>query len=305
MLRRNVLIFHSGALGDFIMSWPLVLAAGRVFAQSRIICVTGGQKGRLAERLLRVESTDIEAGWHRLFSDPRELPEPARKMLAGAHSVLSFVSTPTDAWTAGVRQLAPQAEVLCLQPTPPADFHDHASRFLLQQLSGHAILYPAVEQMLRSIADRGVVQRPARGQGIIIHPGSGSREKCWPLAKFIELADRLKQDGQSVEWMVGEVERDRWPAGDITRLRSIALVHEPPTFVNLAEQISQSRLFIGNDSGPGHLVGVMGIPTLSLFGPTDPAVWQPLGPRVRALRQVPLDRLEVDQVHALAGELLK
>ena len=37
--------------------------------------------------------------------------------------------------------------------------------------------------------------------------------------------------------------------------------------------------FIGNDSGPGHLAAITGIPTLALFGPTDPARWRPLGPQ--------------------------
>src|SRR3982751_7078687 len=61
-LRRNVLIFHSGALGDFILSWPLALAFGRLFAQSRIFYVTQRQKGQLAEKALRIESVDAETG---------------------------------------------------------------------------------------------------------------------------------------------------------------------------------------------------------------------------------------------------
>ena len=68
MLRRNVLIFHSGALGDFILTWPLALALGRLFPQSRVFYVTARQKGLLAERVLRVESVDVETGWHHLFS---------------------------------------------------------------------------------------------------------------------------------------------------------------------------------------------------------------------------------------------
>jgi len=29
MFRRNFLIFHSGALGDFIVTWPIAMAASR------------------------------------------------------------------------------------------------------------------------------------------------------------------------------------------------------------------------------------------------------------------------------------
>ena len=50
LIRRNVLIFHAGALGDFVLSWPLVMALGRLHPQSRIIVVTHASKGRLPGR---------------------------------------------------------------------------------------------------------------------------------------------------------------------------------------------------------------------------------------------------------------
>ncbi len=41
---------------------------------------------------------------------------------------------------------------------------------------------------------------------------------------------------------------------------------------------------MGNDSGVTHLAAAAGAPTLALFGPTDPATWAPLGPRVEVAR---------------------
>src|SRR5688572_24534466 len=96
MFRRNLLIFHSGALGDFIVTWPIAMAAARLYAQSRIIYVTGSEKGVLAERLLRVDSVDVEGGWSELFSESPNLSENPRKLLDGAHVVLSFVASPVD-----------------------------------------------------------------------------------------------------------------------------------------------------------------------------------------------------------------
>ncbi len=96
MLRRNVLIFHSGALGDFILTWPLGLALSRLWPQSRIIYVTQKQKGLLAEKVLRLEWTDVESGWHHLFGDMRNLPEECRKKLDSAHAVFAF--GPKERW---------------------------------------------------------------------------------------------------------------------------------------------------------------------------------------------------------------
>ncbi|MBM4300198.1 MAG: glycosyltransferase family 9 protein [Deltaproteobacteria bacterium] len=53
----------------------------------------------------------------------------------------------------------------------------------------------------------------------------------------------------------------------------------------VARVLSRCRLYIGNDSGLTHLAAAVGRPdVLALFGPTDPRVWAPLGPRVSILR---------------------
>jgi len=51
----------------------------------------------------------------------------------------------------------------------------------------------------------------------------------------------------------------------------------------VAGELRTGRLFIGNDSGVTHLAAWLGLPTIALFGPTDPASWAPLGD-VRVLR---------------------
>jgi ADP-heptose:LPS heptosyltransferase len=59
----------------------------------------------------------------------------------------------------------------------------------------------------------------------------------------------------------------------------------------LTALLPKCALYVGNDSGVTHLAGVLGVPTLAHFGPTDPALWAPLGPRVVALRS-PTGRME-------------
>ena len=54
----------------------------------------------------------------------------------------------------------------------------------------------------------------------------------------------------------------------------------------LAAILSQCSLFIGNDSGITHLAAALGVPTIALFGPTDPYVWGPRGKKVFIAREV-------------------
>ena len=42
--------------------------------------------------------------------------------------------------------------------------------------------------------------------------------------------------------------------------------------------ISQVHVLVANDSGPMHLAGLVGVPTVAVFGSTDPDATSPLGP---------------------------
>src|SRR6266511_1362890 len=148
VLRRNVLILHAGALGDFLLGWPLVMALARLHPQSRIIVVTQHSKGALAEAVLAVESADVEAGWHAIYSPDAAPDEPVMRLLSGAHSIYSFVSNAGDVTTANLARLAgADAQVVTLIPRPPADFARHATDFLLEQLAGRTAVHAGVQQM--------------------------------------------------------------------------------------------------------------------------------------------------------------
>src|SRR5688500_8223697 len=141
--RRNVLIFHLGALGDFLLTWPLAMALTRIHPQSRVFYITHAQKGQLAERLLRTESADIESAWHHLFADPSKLPDPARKLLAGAHTVCSLIASPLVPWAAIVPAANPAADLCCLPPSPPQDSSHHATDHHLVQLTIRPVIAEA------------------------------------------------------------------------------------------------------------------------------------------------------------------
>jgi len=289
MLLRNVLIFHSGALGDFVQTWPLGLALGRLYPQSRVIYVTQRQKGLLAEKVLRLEFADVEAGWHHLFGEPARLPEICRSRLASAHSIFTFLAKPGDAWMRAVASIAPGAQILAIDAGP---WHH-----VLESTRPLPAVRAAMSQILASIADRGIgVPMPGESGPIAIHPGSGSPDKCWPIDSFVTLVHQLNDMGHHCRILLGEVELERWPAEWIHRLQSAAETVHPATYVDLLRELSACSAFVGNDSGPGHLAGIIGLPSVILFGPTDPAIWKPLGPRVRTIRCQPLDSLSPDRV---------
>jgi ADP-heptose:LPS heptosyltransferase len=72
----------------------------------------------------------------------------------------------------------------------------------------------------------------------------------------------------------------------------------------LAAALAEAGLFLGNDSGVSHLAAAVGTPTVALFGPTDPTVWSPIGPRVTVVRSPDgtMDAIGLDAVVAAADE---
>jgi ADP-heptose:LPS heptosyltransferase len=52
----------------------------------------------------------------------------------------------------------------------------------------------------------------------------------------------------------------------------------------LAARFARAALYIGNDTGPLHLAGATGCPTVGVYGWTDPAEWSPVGRCVRSVR---------------------
>lgn len=286
-----------GALGDFVLTWPLAMALARLHPQSRIIYVTHAQKGKLAEAALGVESIDIETGWHHLHGRAEMLPESARKLLAGAHSIYSFVADPGDLWTSQASQLAPNADLCVLRPTLPPDYDQHWTEYLLSQLAERPGIAMAVRQMLRSISDRGIGRRVESGSVTVIHPGSGSPSKCWPANKYLELVHQLKSNGKEACILLGEVEYERWSIDQIKQFEAAAMVLRPASYLELFTLLSKASLFLGNDSGPTHLAGILTIPTFSIFGPSNPAVWRALGPKVYFLRRIPIGQISVQEVY--------
>ena len=309
MLRRNVLIFHSGGLGDFVLTWPLGVALGRLYPASRIIYVTHDSKGVLAREAIGLDYLSMETGWPALHVPDAALDSVSLAKLQNAHLVVNFGINPT--WGKNVRRLAPEAGVIELATPPPANSELHVSQYILSILqaakdSPQAMaIGAALKQILVSMEHQPLCRgrSAAIGKGITIHPGSGGKAKCWPVGRCVQLIEKLRSDGKSVKVILGEVELERFTPAEIRQLESASPVVRPADYLSLLKELSAGDVFIGNDSGPAHLAAAAGLPTLVLFGPSDPTIWRPLGPKVRTLRNVNLPGLSVDDVYSAFQQL--
>ena len=108
---------------------------------------------------------------------------------------------------------------------------------------------------------------------VTIFPGSGHKLKNWPVKNFIKLAERLLCMGQNVRFVIGPVELERFDLNLFSKF-SVLVSQDAHTLQKL---ILESKLVIGNDSGPMHLAGMNQVPNITIFGPTNPKLWAPIG----------------------------
>jgi ADP-heptose:LPS heptosyltransferase len=277
VLRRFVLIFHSAALGDSILTWPMVLTLARLRPQQRVVVVAPGEKAQLAADVLGVEADDVEA-WSALFGEGAVLPEAKARRLRQAAEVFTFLAEPDDAWSQNVRRLGGDALKLHHLNAKPQGVH--AADHLIRQLPTDADRQGGAS-VLSHLKTRGL-GRPLPAAGpVLIHPGSGSPTKNWPAQRFAHVAAELRKAGRTTTFVRGEVERERMAEEDVEQLAHATDAEaSPKTLAELHALLRTATGYVGNDTGPTHLAAALGLPTAAVFVATDPALWRPLGPKV-------------------------
>lgn len=295
------LILRGGAIGDFIATLPVLQALKTQWPEAVIeiwgyphianLAVAGG----LAQTVVSLDRAEMA----RFF-----IPEPqftdAQVMAVRSFDILfNYLHDPvgqvrSNLLLAGAKQVVSGC---------PLIKRGHAIPFLLEPLQALAIYETEIVPTLCFPGERlraGHARLQARGisgRPIVIHPGSGSPAKNWPVERFVDVIHRLRSQHKEVVAVVGEADAESAAVlarevPDVPLLAGLSLTE-------LAETLSVCGSFLGNDSGITHLAAAVGLPVVALFGPSDPDTWGPRGKGgIRVIRapEKELERLETSAV---------
>ena len=139
-----------------------------------------------------------------------------------------------------------------------------------------------------------------------LHVGAGKPPNRWSLQKYKSLMNRLnsahsinfyltgsKTDKDEIDYLVNELD-----------FKVGLFINKPVPEV--AALISKSDLFISNDTGIMHVSGTTDTPQISIFGPTNPFNWAPIGPTKYFIRKSELiEDVAVDDVYQLSNMILR
>ncbi|MFP3902926.1 MAG: glycosyltransferase family 9 protein [Armatimonadota bacterium] len=122
------------------------------------------------------------------------------------------------------------------------------------------------------LADHGMRDgRPLVG----INPTTARADKEWEPARFVQAANSI----QGVNWIITGAPSDRELAeaiaGGIDGPAAVTAGHTD--IARLVALINRLDLLVSCDSGPLHIAVALDIPTIALFGPTNPHLTGPIG----------------------------
>ncbi len=294
---NNILVIRPGAIGDALLTFPVLKALKEHYGGTRIRLVSNAQVLPLAHAFGVAEETydfqDVQ--WSELFSSNGIHTPSMRDLLAKTDLAICWMRD-LDGIIEHNFKMSGVKQSIITSGRPSADEHLHIVDYLAGTIGlpdiGTLFIAPSSWGFLNSYSNNTPY--------VAIHPGSGAEEKCWPTARFAEVIKRLWEQNYPVLLLAGPADLKR--VDDL--LKQLSLPPPPENFkmlshaplMEVAQQLQQCRCYLGNDSGITHLAAMLGVPTVAIFGPTDPTIWRPMGPFVRVIQGHALEDVTIDDV---------
>jgi heptosyltransferase-3 len=292
---KNALLVRFGGLGDLLITLPSIRLLRAKFPEARLTLVSRKQYGELF----------LEAG-----VVDEVIPEDSRLLLplfdARASSGGDFAAwlgsfDSITVWTQanpenfrlkapGIQSGKARPHIIQADPGKPEPLSQVFFQITAESLGESGSL--RIEEWSR-LPLTGAPKDA--GPKIIIHPGSGSEAKRWPLQNFLKIIDELggKEIGGAL--VTGEAEENMAAALVKTDLPSKWTWVRCPPILALARLLNVADLYLGNDSGVTHLAAACGAEVIALFRAEYASAWRPLG-RVKLLSAASVNEINLESV---------
>jgi ADP-heptose:LPS heptosyltransferase len=289
----RILVIRPGALGDVVLTLPALeaLQAGFAGAAIEVMANPGVLQLLLGRSVVSVVSSFDRVDLAALFQPAADPAESLQHYLAPFDLILSYATPPQHVFARNLARVA-RGRALSFDARPGPDLGAHMSEYLQQPLRELGVaLWTQPPRLQLTAEDHDGAARwweaHDLGDGCVVamHPGSGSPAKNWPAECFGALARYLRRErGAHVALLSGPA--DESAVSEVQRQldgQNCILLHTLPLSL-VAAILGRCQAYVGNDSGVSHLAAAVGVPTVAIFGPTDPDVWGPRGPSVRVVR---------------------
>jgi heptosyltransferase-2 len=308
---NHILVIRGGAIGDFILTLPVLAALWRCYPGARL-AVLGrpsiaalAQAGGLADEVRCVEGRRL-AGF---FVHEGDLDPEFASFFARFDLVVSYLYDPEAVFRRNLARCS-RARFIAGPHRPDESVPTHATEAYLKPLEQLGIVGADPVPRLHIDAPCPPVGTPDLRPApcVALHPGSGSERKNWPEERWDGLIRHLLEaTAFDVLLVGGEAEGGRLDRLATGRRSSRLRVAQNMPLVNLAQELSGCVAFAGHDSGISHLAAALALPGVILWGDSAEAVWRPVSDRCillrdpRGLAELPVSRVRM-ALHALVED---
>ena len=101
----------------------------------------------------------------------------------------------------------------------------------------------------------------------IIHAKASAPDKTWSASNFRDIAGHLAVRHLEPVFIAGPGES----LDEFAPFRCVV----GASLNDIKAMLAQATVFVGNDSGPAHMAAAFGVPSVVLFGSSDPVIWAP------------------------------
>jgi ADP-heptose:LPS heptosyltransferase len=286
---QSVLVIHQGALGDFVLALPALESLRKAFPQAKSAIMGYPRILELVEKRFYADnilSVD-QKGMASFFVPEGSLDPGLCQFFKKFDLIVVFGRDGEGAVVKNLRRVG-EGRILHIDSFPPKDEKVHLTDHLLSQLVRYGFsrsrsnprlyLNESDREWARDFWNKRGVTQKERSKVMILHPGSGSKRKVWPLDRFLRLARTLQDHpGSKMLIVLGPAEGPEVEKAFVETGSPAPILAKGLTSLQLASVMEGCRFFAGNDSGVSHLAAALGLPAVVVFGPTDQRVWAPRG----------------------------
>ncbi len=279
-LVKKILVIKTSALGDIVRAMPALVTVAKTFPDAKLSFLVGERFVELVEPCpylseiipyRKRKNTEDLLGFIRFAMEIRE-----RKF----DLVLNFQNTRRFDLLARISGARWKTDIVTLdRPMNGVEGVFEILRTVGIRPNRRFYEFWFEEADLGYAADFLERNDIAEGEKIVgLNPGGGWTSKQWPLEHYAELATKLAAGAEAriVVFGSGE-ERDRAEKIAKDAGCKVAIAAGETTIRQAAAIIRRCSAFVSNDSGLMHIAALLDIPTVGIFGPTNPAYHGPCG----------------------------
>ncbi|HCJ66319.1 MAG TPA: hypothetical protein DHV62_03095 [Elusimicrobia bacterium] len=280
---KRFLIFRVGGVGDTLLLLPFISALRETYSEAYLEFIGYPERIQIFKDfgyVNEIKSFD-QLGMSSFFVKESNLPEKLVKYFGKFDIIFAFLKDEEEIFKKNLQKWGLK-DFYLFSPYPYGNMHilDYYNN-LIHYLGLKNSQTKTFFLQRHKNQTRYHLRGDNSDNSIAIHPGAGSKKKCWPAKYFAEIIDWLEKkhimktllisgpaDENTTREVVSHLEKTK---PEIIRNRTLS---------ELALLFNHCSLYLGNDSGITHLAAFTGIPTVAIFNQENAKIWSPQGRNV-------------------------